>query len=490
MKDTTLIEILRTFSKEELKSMKKFLRSPFIKSRRNIGILFEYVIQYHPEFDSPKIIREKAFNSLFPGEEYSEKKIMNFISDLTEACKDFIMYTMLEKDEVESELLTSRGLYEKRLLNQSAKIFNKVESALVPGFSVDKNFFSKYKNILDLKNSLFIVNNDHKGLRENWNDYYEMAAVRFLVDYTWMMCSNFTTTHTLYKKETNNIIEAVAESFDIDRMLDLADKAGDRFKPITNLHSLILKTIREPKNTANYFVLKEFFLNNVSEYDREEKFKIISHLINICGENIVSYGDDFSKEMLEVYKSMLKNNAYSLSENEFLLVSDYRNIQGLTVLFKDSAFLELMIEEYSKLLKPEVREDIILFSYSYLHFLRNEFEKSLQMISKIQTDDFLFKTDIKKLKLFIFYELEYTEQAFSAIDSFKHYLSNSKEITDVRKSSSVEFISAFNLLLKIKTGKSEDNIAILNKKISNLSVFAKSWFDSKIDEFNKIKKQR
>lgn len=490
MKDTSLIEILRTFSKEELKGMKKFLRSPFIKSRRNIGILFEYVIQYHPEFDSPKINREIAFANLFPGEEYSEKKIMNFISDLTEACKDFIMYNMLENDEVESGLLTSKGLYEKRLLNHSAKIINKIESSLLPGFSVDKNFFSKYKNILDLKNSFFIVNNDHKSLRENWNDYYEISAVRFLVDYTWMLCSNFTTTHTLYKKDAENIIESVAECFDIDRMLDLAGKTGAKFKPITNLHSLILKTIREPKNTTNYFVLKEFFLKNVSEYDREEKFRIICHLINVCGENIVSYGDDFSKEMLEVYKIMLKHNAYSLSENEFLLVSDYRNIQALTVLFKDATFLELMIEDYSKLLKPENRKDIILISNSYLYFLRNDFERSLEMISKIETDDFLFKTDMKKLKLIIYYELEYIEQAFSAIDSFKHFLSNSKEITDVRKGSSVEFMSAFSLLLKIKTGKSDDNIAILKKRISKLGVFAKSWFDRKIDEVKKNKKQR
>lgn len=490
MKDTTLVEILRTFSKEELKSMKKFLRSPFIKSRRNIGILFEYVIQYHPELDSPKLIREKAFANLFPGEEYSEKKIMNFVSDLTEASKDFIMHNMLEKDEVESALLISRGLYDKKLLNHSAKIFNKIESSLSPGFSVDKNFFSKYKNILDLKNSYFIVNNDHKSLRENWDDYYEMSAVRFLVDYTWMLCSNFTTTHTLYKKDADNIIESVSECFNIDRMLDLADKAGDKFKPITKLHSLILKTIREPKNTASYFVLKDFFLKNVSEFDREEKFRIICHLINICGENIVSYGDDFTKEMLEVYKIMLKHNAYSLSENEFLLISDYRNIQALTVLFKDALFLELMIEEYSKLLKQDNRKDMVLISNSYLYFLRNDFERSLEMISKIETDDFLFKTDMKKLKLIIYYELDYIEQAFSAIDSFKHFLSNSKEITDVRKGSSVEFMNAFSLLLKIKTGKSEDNIVILNKRISKLGVFAKSWFESKIDDMNKKKKKR
>lgn len=484
MKDTTLTDIIKTFNKEELKSLKKFLKSPFVKSRRNIGILFNYVIQFHSEFNSPNLNREKAFEVLFPDEVYNEKKIMNYVSDLSDACKDFLMHNTLIKDKVESELFTSKGLYEKRLLNQLAKILNKIESNLVQGFSKEKDYFSKSAKIQEFRNSYYTFNNDHKNLRQNWDDFFEMSTLKFLVDYTWMRCSNLTTANTLYKKNTNSIIDSVSGCFDINRMLELADKLSGKFSRITKLHSLLLKTISEPKNSVNYYVLKDYFLNNISEYDREEKFRILSHMINFCGENIAYYGDDFTKEMLDVYKIMLKNDAYSLAENEFLLNTDYRNIQAITVLFRDKDFLELMINEYSGLLRPEIRDNIVFLSYAYLYFLRSEFEKSLQMISKIATEDFLFKNDIKKLMLIVLYELGYYEQAFAVIDTFRHYILNSREITEPRKMSSMDFLDAYSLLLKITTGRGEKKMSLLEKKAGKLNIFLRNWF---LDKISKMK---
>ena len=485
MKDTTLIEILKTFNKEELKSLKKFFKSPFIRSRRNIGLLFDHLIQFYPEFNSPDLHREKVSEILFPDEVYNEKKIMNYVTDLSEACKDFLMHITLIKDEVESELLTSKGLYEKRLLNQSVKILNKIDKNLVQGFSADKDYFSKSAKIQEFKNAYYTLNNDHIRLRQIWDDFFEMSALKFLVDYTWMRCSNFTTSNTLYKKIPNNVIDSVSGCFDIDKMLDLADKLSEKFSQITDLHSMLLNTIKDPKNSENYFVLKEYFLLNISSYDREEKFRILCHMINFCGENIEYYGDDFTKEMLVLYKIMLKNNAYSLSGNEFLLVTDYRNIQSITVLFRDTDFLEKMMMDYSKLLRPENREFNVLLSNAYLYFLRNEFGKSLQMIAEIATEDFLFKIDIKKLKLMVCYELGYFEQAFSVIDTYKHYITNSKDVTEPRKKSSIDFLNAFTQLLRIKTGRGEENIAELKDRAGKLNVFLKDWFYNKIDELKK-----
>ena len=482
MKDTTLSDLIKTFNKEELKSLKKFLKSPFVKSRRNIGMLFDYVIQFHQEFNSPDLNREKAFEVLFPDEDYNEKKIMNYVSDLSDACKDFLMHNMLIKDEVESQILTSKALYGKKLLNHSVKIINKIENNLVQGFSEDKDYFSKSAKIQEFRNAYYIFNNDHKKLRQNWDDYFEMSALKFLVDYTWMRCSNLTTANTLYKKNKDSIIDSVSGCFDIDRMLELADKLSGKFHRITRIHSLLLKTIKEPKNSVNYYVLKDYFLDNISEYDREEKFRVLCHMINFCGENIAYYGDDFTKEMLDVYKIMLKNDAYSLSENEFLLNTDYRNIQAITVLFRDKDFLELMIKEYSGLLSPENREDNVSLSFAYLHFLKGEFGKSLQMISKIATEDFLFKIDIKKLKLMVCYELGYIEQAFSVIDTYKHYITNSKDVTEPRKKSSIDFLNAFTVLLKINDDNSEKNISELKERAGKLNIFLKDWFYSKIDE--------
>ncbi len=485
MKDTTLIEILKTFNKEELKSLKKFFASPFIRSRRNIGLLYTHILKSYPEFNSSNLHRKKAFEILFPDEVYNEKKIMNYVTDLTDACKDFLMHNALIKDEVESQILTSKALYEKKLLNHSEKIINKIENNLVQGFSEDKDFFSKSSKIQEFKNAYYTFYNDHKKLRQNWDNFFEMSALKFLVDYTWMRCSNITSSNTLYKKVPNYIIDSVSGCFDIEKILELSDKLSGKFPRITKLHSLLLKTISEPKNSVNYYVLKEYILKNITEYDREEKFRLLSHMINICGENIAYYGDDFTKEMLDVYKIMLKNNAYSLSENEFLLNTDYRNIQSITVLFRDTDFLELMIKEYSGLLSPDNIEDNVSLSFAYLYFLKNEFVKSLLMISKIETEDFLFKIDIKKLMLMVCYELGYFDQAYSVIDSYKHFLSNSKEITEPRKLSSIDFLNAFSLLLKRKEGFRESSLTELKKRAGKLNLFLKEWFYSKIDELLK-----
>ncbi|HMS64096.1 MAG TPA: hypothetical protein PKD83_02445 [Ignavibacteria bacterium] len=488
MKEIKLIEILKTFDKEELKSFKKFLSSPFIKSRRNIEILLNNLIPFHPEFDSDKLESNIIYKKIFPGEAFDEKKLNNFVADLTRAAKDFIIHLTLDEDETESSLFLLKGLNNRKLLKDNFSLLNSAEEKLIPGFSSDKNYFSKVLNILDFKIAYYLSMNDYKNLRKTVEEHAEVSMIRFYTDYTWMRCENHTTTHTLYKKNKASIIDSVTASLDTDKVIELGNNFGKKYNNLIKLHNLILKTIKEPKNSVNYFLLKNFFMENIKDYDREEKYKVLSHLINFCGENIVNYGEEFAKELLENYKIMLRNNAFSMTENEFLLDLDYRNIQGLTVLYYDADFLETLINDYSKFLRTEHKEDFISISYAYLFFLRKEFEKSLESIAKIRSDDFLFKIDMKKLKLVIFYELGYIEQAFTSIDSFKHFLTNSKDIVaDPRVKSSLEFLSAFTLLLKIRTGKSEENIAILKNRIAGLNVFIKDWFTQKIEELQKIK---
>ena len=75
MKDFKIIEILRTFKKEELKLFDKFLESPFIKSRRNLHPILEGILKYYPEFLSPELTKENLFKELFVKEDYNDKKL-------------------------------------------------------------------------------------------------------------------------------------------------------------------------------------------------------------------------------------------------------------------------------------------------------------------------------------------------------------------------------------------------------------------------------
>jgi len=65
MNDTRLLKLIRTFSKEELKSFEKFLQSPFLKPARDTSKLYQYIIKFYPDYEASKLEKEKVFKKLF-----------------------------------------------------------------------------------------------------------------------------------------------------------------------------------------------------------------------------------------------------------------------------------------------------------------------------------------------------------------------------------------------------------------------------------------
>ena len=61
MKDTRLLKLIRTFTKEELKSFEKFLQSPFLRPARDTTGLYNYIIKYFPEYDPENLEKKKIY---------------------------------------------------------------------------------------------------------------------------------------------------------------------------------------------------------------------------------------------------------------------------------------------------------------------------------------------------------------------------------------------------------------------------------------------
>ena len=68
MIDTKLIQVLRVFSKKELRQLQTFIHSPLFNSNKkqyHINCqLFDYIIQCAPKFEHKKMSKEMAFQYL------------------------------------------------------------------------------------------------------------------------------------------------------------------------------------------------------------------------------------------------------------------------------------------------------------------------------------------------------------------------------------------------------------------------------------------
>ncbi|MBK8553222.1 MAG: hypothetical protein IPL53_20045 [Ignavibacteria bacterium] len=355
MKDTRLLKLIKSFTKEELKSFEKFLQSPFLKPARDTSELYYYIIKFYPDYDTSKLEKEKVFEKLFKGESYNEKKLLNLIFDLTKAAEDYLALNTMMEDETELLLSLSKGYMKKNLSDESNRINKLIEKKLQPGFSQNKDYVSKFRKLSYLKSFYFTEVHDFEKHLINEKEYFEASAVQFIIDYTRIIESVSTANTTYGINLKSNFIDAVMESFDLEKLLKALEKSENKNKYLILLHYYIVKSKIENENISFYELLKDTFYELLPELDREEKCFIFNHLATYC---VRKFGKDskFLKEMFEVYKAMVENNAYSESESEYMQVPTYRNIIFSCISLKETKWFEHFIKNYSGCIHPDHRE--------------------------------------------------------------------------------------------------------------------------------------
>ena len=488
MKDTRLLKLIRTFTKEELKSFEKYLQSPFLRPARDTTGLYDYIIKFYPDYDTPRLEKERVFEKIFKGESYNEKKLQNLIFDLTKAAEDYLALSNVLKDENELLLNLSKGYLKKNLTDESNRVNKIIEKKLIPGFSTRKDYVSKFRRLSYLKGNYFTEANDFENLIESKKRYFEASAVQFIIDYTHIIGTVIPALDTYGKNIKGEFIETIMQSFDLEKIMKALEKSDLKSKHLILLHYYLLKTNLEKNNPEYYYLLRDVFYELLPDFDREEKCMIFNDLVNFCVQNYERDSGVFKKEIFEVYKKMLENKAYSLSENEYMQVMIYRNIVLSSITLRELKWLEHYIENYTDCLHPEYRKDLKNLSYANLYYIKKEYETALSWASKINHEFFLFKFDLKNMLLIIYYELDYFESAFSLVDSYKHYLSNSKEITSFYKVPLNNFLKLYFDLLKIKNRQGKETASFVKNKIKKESqLISKNWLLEKADQLISIK---
>ena len=178
---------------------------------------------------------------------------------------------------------------------------------------------------------------------------------------------------------------------------------------------------------------------------------------------------------------MVQFKLFGYSEEDYFDLSHFRNILLSSFDVNDLDFAESLINDYSEYLNPQFRENMVNYSKAKLYFARKEPDKSLDFASKVKQDFFLFKTDIKILLIQLYFEMEYYEELFSLIDSFKHFISNSSDIYEARKTRYMNFLKYISSITKLKIHFDDEKNSRLKTELTSAKDVALSgWLLSKL----------
>jgi SMC interacting uncharacterized protein involved in chromosome segregation len=87
----------------------------------------------------------------------------------------------------------------------------------------------------------------------------------------------------------------------------------------------------------------------------------------------------------------------------------------------------------------------------------------------------------------IYYELNYIEEAYNLMDTYKRFLVNNKNVSQSFREWNVNFVKFYQFLLNYKTGKNKIRLDEIEKQIKDIpNVASKNWLEDKVKELKSI----
>ncbi|MBK9332684.1 MAG: hypothetical protein IPM96_09875 [Ignavibacteria bacterium] len=487
MKDSKLINLIKTFTPHEFRELELFTDSPYFNRGRNLSAFFKCLKKYYPGFEEESFSEENFYEELYPGKKYDKLKSKTLIhtlsSEMFKLCKEFLIQTGLNEDSHKREYYLLNRLREKRSYKEFEKIFNtSTANKELPEKGGALDFINQFYSAQNFM-VYCIENGDISGAVDSIISQGECFAVAALIKgYRNPELSIAAKTHNVNFRE--NLIDNLMSHLDSPGVLEVMKKNNDKFYPYVAVNYAAYLMMKHTEDHKYYFEFKKMVDEYYSLFGQSERFYLYAMLISYCSMQCRNDNPEiFGREQFEIHKRSVELGVYKNSENDIMDIVKFRNIAICAFTFNETDWFETFVNDFINELKPEYRENMRYFSYAYVHFGRKEFGKSLENLIMVHDDFFYFKMDAKKLLLLIYFELGYFEQANSLIKSVKEYIANTKDLTDKIKDRERIFIKAVNELLNLKESGNKKDIGILETEISkDLNLTFKIWLLEKVNE--------
>lgn len=481
------IQLLRTYSKEELKRFGDFLESPYFNSSSRVTKLFTELKKYHPEYTHKGVDKKNLYKKLFPSKDYNEQIMKNLISELLKLEKDFLSIDGYNNDPYRK----LSGLISQLSIRQVNQIFNKEtdafkELALKDDMPSDTIDFYLYR-IEENKFTKNVVNNRQSSASENIEKSGEYITVFFLKAILRLSINNHVNKFSFNLDIEKNFPDMLIKSIDMEKLLVYMESMGVENTLSVKLVYYAFVCIKDVNDDITYRMYHDLLYESLPKLKRDEVHMFLHFMESICAQKINSGKLEFYKDLFETYEHEIENNVYN-PNGDAITVMKFRNIYLTAMRVGEYDWVERFIGIFKGKLHEENRQSIVELARAQLEFEKKNFDKTLEHINKIKTDQVFFKIDVKNLSLMSFYELGHYESSLSLIESFRRMLNSSPSLTEQYSQKNINFINSVSALIKLKTGSGEDSPGKLKEKVNNYEMLAnKKWLMEKIDELEKLR---
>lgn len=470
-----LLTLLKTFSKHELNSFKKFVASPFHNEQKELIQLFAIIDQYlrssEREQKANPIEKEVVWRHIFGKKKYNDVRFRRLSSDLIKLVYAFLSYNIYQKDDLSEQLNLLKALRKRSLkkhfdgaVNQLTQSFEKSElrnSAYhLSSYSINYNLFNFPK---DVRSKINLFSNLEKA------DYH--LECFFITKKLENYCD-----YIGYQ-------EGISFNAEISLPPDFLDYVENSVfikEPALKAYFFVTKMLLDSKETPYFFALKKHLLESKAHFSLQELDIFYTHLKNYCIVKINIGETDYFIRLFEIFKTLVSEKI--ILKDGVISHQSYKNIVTVGLKIKEYNWVIDFIQEYTKNLPKEHRENTLVYNLAKVHFYQQEYNKVIELLREVEYKNHVYALGGKLLLLKTYYELQEYNPLDSLIDSFRIYIRRNKIISREVKQ---QYLNVLRFVKKLSSTIPGDKKSIekIKTQIDKCKALAdKKWILEKVEE--------
>gem|GEM_PF-3243621 len=473
MKDTKIIQVLRTFSPAELKEFGYFVHSPFYNRIKNVTKLFDSIKKFHPDFTSRFVNKEYLYKKITEGRLYNDDVMRNLCSDLYKLTKEFLSIKSFGRTGYQRKMLLLVELRkrqsDKKILKEYDKLMNSFENTQLKD---EEYYFNSFK-LLNMRNDNFI----HKNVeifQKNISNEISGLAQYFIIHMfdRYFQVNRF---RASYKRRVNY-------SF-LSDMSKVMKKYGYMESPLVKIYYemfMILVTMEE----IHYYNLKELLITNFNILNHYNRVILLQSLTAFFLYSERRGIKIFRNDWFELYRDYEKRGDFIFDKQ--MDDAMYTTAVSSALVTGEFGWAEKFTEDYRKFLPQNMRQDAYYYNRAKILHAQKKNEEALESLARIIPTHHTIKAVVKVVELQVLFELGEFDSIYHKLDAFRHFVGKNEEMSANMRDSLKNFIKMYFMLVEIKIGNNKYSPEQIKAEISKRKhSHSMDWINEKIEELEK-----
>lgn len=482
MKDSKLISLLSSFSKEELNRFEEFLSSPYFNKRDALleiyNILKPFLIK--KELDD---ITEDIFQGNFNAKLYS-----NYATRLLKQAEQFLAIEALQKNENVERQLLLKELSERRLEKHFESQYKKRITA-AKSTKLSLNYYYdefKFQYLYHEFQQKLFKSPDKKNYQSILNDFDSFLFLKKIS----LECEKIA-----FEKVYNFSLESAF----LEQIDEIA--GSDYFKDnlLAQLYYLAFKMYQSDNDNDSFYLLKKLLFQEPSKLAERELKELLTMLVNYSNRQVNKGDKKFLSISLSIYDVMNDNDV--LLQEEASRFQHFSN--ALAIAYRDGNFewATKFIDESIKWIDEKYRNATEHFGLGIYFFYKKDFDRATDEFNQAyQVSDAIPFYGINHRYMYIrsLYESdkEYTERTMEQFNLFKQWAKRQKRYISEQFSNA--YFHSTGILIKLyrlkhlhldrkynTPAKRKKELEKIEKELNKYPIImAKEWLEEKLEEMN------